>query len=655
MKSLLSFLSFILIAVNLTAQGFYEDYDWEKVPKTYTVTEDELKEDQIIVFEKRSLELIAPDNNDYVQRMLVHTITLLNSDKAIEDNNKMYVANGPESKVLKQQARVIIPGGKIIELNEADIQESKDENGRVEYRYFALDGIEKGCYIEYLHYIERSPNYTGAVMVMQSDVIKKDIELDIICPKSLEYQIYPINKMPEFQRDSTAYSVRRVFVHELNVPALEKEQWSAYDALLQKCYYKVNKNTEAKTSNFYNYTAVTKIIHGNMYEAPSKKTKKAMQKFIHEAGADDEGDNLETRIRALENKIKSEINLVEVSFNVDGFFNIDFILKSKLTDTEGMTKLMVQLLREMGVKHELVITSDKTENPFLTDFEGYNFLDENMIYINDLDKYLSPNFISRLGFPPYSFTNTKGLFIKEVGINDMVTGVGKVKDIKGIKGELSVDEINTKVTFQNELSECSIELERKATGYKSEYPQAYLDFVDDDRKKEILDEFLLYIDKDATLENAVYENDNSNATGVKPLIGRATLKGASFIEKAGEKTLLKAGLLIGPQAELYNRDKRKLPVEASYTRQYKRTITIEIPEGQAVKNPEVLVFNVKPDTLQNSAGFVSSYEIKGNQLIVTIFEYYDQTNYSVSDYYIYEDVMNAAADFNKVVLIFDKL
>ena len=182
-----------------------------------------------------------------------------------------------------------------------------------------------------------------------------------------------------------------------------------------------------------------------------------------------------------------------------------------------------------------------------------------------------------------------------------------------------------------------------------------LDFVDDDRKKEILDEFLLYIDKDATLENAVYENDNTNATGVKPLIGRATFKGASFIEKAGEKTLLKAGLLIGPQAELYNRDKRKLPVEASYTRQYKRTITIEIPEGQAVKNPEVLVFNVKPDTLQNSAGFVSSYEIKGNQLIVTIFEYYNQTNYSVSDYYIYEDVMKAAADFNKVVLIFDKL
>ena len=652
MKTLFFVLLFLHLAVNVTAQGFYEDYDWEKVPKTYTVTEDELKEDEIIVFEKRSLELIAPDNNDYVQRMLVHTITLLNSDKAIEDNNKMYVANGPESKVIKQQARVIIPGGKIIELNEADIQESKDENGSVEYRYFALDGIEKGCYIEYLHYIERSPNYTGAVMVMQSDVIKKDIELDIICPKSLEYQIYPINKMPDFQRDSTAYSVRRVFVHELNVPALEKEPWSAYDALLQKCYYKVNKNTEAKTSNFYNYTAITKIIHGNMYEAPSKKTQKAMQKFIHEAGAD-EGNDLETQIRALENKIKSDINLLE--FNIEGSFDIDFILSKKLTNSEGMTKLMLQLLREMGVKHELVMTSDKTENPFLTEFEGYNFLEENLIYIIDLDKYMSPNFISRLGFPPYSYTNTKGLFIKEVGINDMVTGVGKVKEIKGIKGELSVDEINTKVTFENELSECSIELERKASGYKSEYPQAFLDFVDEDRKKEFLDEFLLYVDKDATLENAVYENDNSTATGVKPLIGKATINGAAFIEKAGGKTLLKAGLLIGPQAELYNQDKRKLPVETSYTRQYKRNIVIEIPAGQTVKNPEVLVFNVKPDSLLNSAGFISSYEIKGNQLIVTIFEYYNQTNYTASDYYIYENVMNAAADFNKVVLIFDKL
>ena len=74
----------------------------------------------------------------------------------------------------------------------------------------------------------------------------------------------------------------------------------------------------------------------------------------------------------------------------------------------------------------------------------------------------------------------------------------------------------------------------------------------------------------------------------------------------------------------------------------------------AVKNPDELVFSVTPDKKENSAGFVSSYEIKNNQLIITISEYYNRTTYTVEEYPIYEAVMNAAADFNKVVLVFSK-
>lgn len=652
MKFLFSLFIFILTSTAAIAQndGFYSAYNWAETPKTYTVSDDDLKEDEVIVFEKRSVE-IRTRGEEYIQLMLVHTVTLLNTDVAIEQNNKMYIANGAESHVIRQQARVIKPDGKIIELNKDDIQESKDEEGHVEYRYFALDGIEKGCYIEYLHYIEVAPNFTGAVMKFQSSVPKKDIEVDIISPKNLEYQIHTINGMPEFARDSSAFFVRRMYVHQQNLAGLEEEPWSAYEAALQKCYYKVNKNVDAGTSNFYNYAAVTKIIYKNMYEQPSKKAQKAMQKLIKESDAASDM-TLESRIRSLENKLKAEVNVIDYSF--EGSFDIEVILAKKLTDEEGMIKLMVQLLREMGVKHELVLTSDKNENPFLEDFEGYNFLEEDLIYVNDLDMYLSPNFISRLGFPPYTYTNTKGLFIREVGINDLVTGVGKIKPIKGTKGEQSVDQINTTVTFEDGMSDCSVALERIASGYKAEYPQAILDFIEEARKKEARDEFLLYVDKDAMLENTVFENDNTASTGVRPLIGRATFKGTSFIEKAGDKTLLKAGLLIGPQAELYNQDERKLPVETAYTRQYKRTIVVNIPKDQTVKNPEALVFNVTPDKANNSAGFVSSYEIKGDQLVVTIMEYYNQTHYPASDYYIYEDVMNAAADFNKVVLVFDK-
>lgn len=649
-------ITLFLSVLSLTLQtafaqvGYYDNYDWSKVPKKYEISDDEKKEDEVIVFEKRSIQ-VMPLNEEFVQMQLIHHITLLNTDKAIEENNKFYISTGLESKVIVQKARVIKPNGEIINLDYSDIKESMDEDGNVEYRYFAFDGIEKGSYIEYLHYVQRVPTYTGATQVVQSSTLKKEMELDIICPPHLEFQIYRVNGMAEFYKDSTNTDINRMVYSAKNIPALKDEQWSAYEACLQKCYYKLHKNLDANKSNFYTYTNVTKLIHANMYEPASKKAKKAMASFIKSACPDGDA-GLETRIRQLEYKLKSDIQVVDAS--IKGSFDVETVLKTKVTDEEGLAKLMVQMLREMGIEHELVMTSDRNTNPFLTEFEGYNFLTENLVYINDLDMYWSAGIFSRLGFPPFGYTNTKGLFIKEVKINDLITGIGKVKMIKGTESEQSVDEINTIVTFTNDLADCSIQLERIATGYKSEYPQAFFDYLNEEKKKEFREQFLQYVDKDATLENPAFENDNTLAAGQKPLIGRATINGAGFIEKAGDKTLLKAGLLIGPQAEMYNKDERKLPVETAYTRDYHRKIVINIPEGQTIKNPEDLVFNVTPDTQNNSAGFVSSYEIVGNVLTVTIREYYQQTSYPASMYFIYERAMNAAADFNKVVLVFDK-
>lgn len=649
--ALIILIMLVTLTTSFAQKGFYQDYEWASTPKKYAISEQERLEDEVIVFEKRSVQLVHT-NEGFIQYDLSHYITLLNTDKAIEENNKFYISNNAGSKVFTQKARVIRLDGKIIELKEADIKENKDEAGNVEYRYFALDGIEKGCFIEYLQYVQREPDFSGAAMTLQSEVKKKEVQLDIISPKYIEYLIHPVNGMPEFKKDSSDYLLRRMYLNVNDVPGLEEEPWSAHNSQLQKCYYKVQRNTDERTSNFYNYTNVTKNIHQNMYEPANKKAKKLMEGFIKKACPDDKAA-LDVKIRSLENKMKSEISVVNDGF--DGAFDVAKILEQKVTHKSGLTKLMIQSLREMGIAHELILTSNRNENPFLSNFEGYNFLDENLVYINDLDLYWSPEFESRLGFPPFDYTNTLGLFIKEVKVNELVTAVSKVKQIKGTKGEQSVDEINMNVTFNPDLSGCDMQLERKTTGYKAEYPQVLFDFVDDERKTKLREEYLKYVDQDAVLEGMTFENDRTTAAGVLPLIGKAHFNGAAFLEKAGDKMLLKAGLLIGPQAELYHpKNARKLPVETRYTRQYKRTITIQIPDGYTVKNPQDLNFNVKPDEKNNTSGFTSTAEIKGNVLTVNVQEWYNQSSYPASEFFIYEKVMNTAADFNKVVLVFVK-
>jgi hypothetical protein len=53
-------------------------------------------------------------------------------------------------------------------------------------------------------------------------------------------------------------------------------------------------------------------------------------------------------------------------------------------------------------------------------------------------------------------------------------------------------------------------------------------------------------------------------------------------------------------------------------------------------------------------GFISSYTIEGNKLVITIHEYYKEINYAKSRAENYRKVINASADFNKVVLVIEK-
>jgi hypothetical protein len=53
-------------------------------------------------------------------------------------------------------------------------------------------------------------------------------------------------------------------------------------------------------------------------------------------------------------------------------------------------------------------------------------------------------------------------------------------------------------------------------------------------------------------------------------------------------------------------------------------------------------------------GFISTYELEKNQLIVMCKEYYNRVNYTVDEYSKFEKVINAAADFNKVAIVLKK-
>lgn len=60
------------------------------------------------------------------------------------------------------------------------------------------------------------------------------------------------------------------------------------------------------------------------------------------------------------------------------------------------------------------------------------------------------------------------------------------------------------------------------------------------------------------------------------------------------------------------------------------------------------------DSGKETMGFISSYKLNGNELKVKIHEFYSVTDYPISMFEAFKKVINASADFNKVVLVLEK-
>ena len=93
-----------------------------------------------------------------------------------------------------------------------------------------------------------------------------------------------------------------------------------------------------------------------------------------------------------------------------------------------------------------------------------------------------------------------------------------------------------------------------------------------------------------------------------------------------------------------------------YPHSLNRTVTINIPKGYKFLNPETIKMHAElaGQDQKPSAGFNANYKLTGDKLVVTVNESYSQIHFPVSDYEQFRKVVNAAADFNKVVLVLEK-
>jgi len=303
----------------------------------------------------------------------------------------------------------------------------------------------------------------------------------------------------------------------------------------------------------------------------------------------------------------------------------------------------------------MVLSCERNETKFDPKFPSYVFAKDFLLYFPGPNKFVSPlSIYSRPGFPGMYFVGNHGLFVKEVSIGDIASSTARTELITGGDYKESYHNTNVKATIDAENKSLKLDVQQLLQGYSASYIQPIYRYLSNEQKDEVNKNYLLSSNEVA--KELTVTNTNEEDLFKKPMTISYQADHNEFLESAGSKLLLKVGRLIGEQAELYEENKRQWGADVGYPHSLSRSLEISIPQGYKPSNLNDLNMNVACRmNNQETAVFKSSYEVKDNKIVVTIYEDYRVLVYPLEVYNDFKAVINAAADFNKKTLIFEKL
>jgi hypothetical protein len=418
--------------------------------------------------------------------------------------------------------------------------------------------------------------------------------------------------------------------------------------------YKLDFIKPAEGVKLNTYNQIVTQLNGYLRSGVSKKDIKSLKKLskkLHLTKMDELG-----KIRKIEDYIKRNITVSEQS-NAD-LETLEIVVEKLVANERGIIKLYISLLDLYNIEYAYGFTSDRTRVSMDPEFESYSFLENYIFYFPTYDLYMAPTeTLYRLGYMPFNWSNNYGLFVNSVQKGEEIKEVGEIQFIEPLPYNQSEDLQDIKIDFDGEFEALNLEISRTLTGYNATYIQPIFELIPEAETKLVVGELLNLSGRYFDLKDYDLINVSLDSFYLKPFIiqGKASTT-SSYYDKAGNRYLFRIGEVIGEQVEMYQEEERKLPVENEFNRNYERKIQFEIPDGYTVRNLDDLKMDIYyEEEGERSMGFSSEYRLEGDQVYVYIREYYKKLDYPVETFNQFRKVINAAADFNKKVLIFEKV
>ena len=592
-----------------------------------------------------------------IEENLYYKRIRLNNDKAVETFNKVYISMSNSRKIVNLKARAINKNGDVIEFDDSNKKEVDNYENYGPFTIFALEGIEVGSEIEYTYTIKEpgSVNDFYFDIRVEDELPKRLFHYELVVPENFVLKTKSYNGLKEMIHDTSANDVNRYVLHLGNIAKFKDEDYSRGNALIKRAEIKLFEFQNQNKRNFFNYTKATKAFSKRIYEGNSEKDVKKETKEIRRLIKQEKWDqisNEKEKIIAIEHFIKANLKRGST-----GHYYIHEPIKQKTYSEQNAIRIYARIFDLLNIDHQVVITCNRFEKQFDEDFETYSFLDVSLFYFPKYNQYMAPtNDFMRFGLIPSVYAYHKGLFLKPIKVGGVRSFYPEIREIPGTNSDVNYDNMTLDIEFDEDFEKVKAHVRHEASGYSAVYTRPYMTVATEEQKEEILKANLKSFAEDAEITNITTQNEEMEGYMLaKPYIYEGDAESSSLIEQAGKKFLFKMGLVIGAQVEMYQDTARKFDVENTYNHGYKRILNIKIPEGYKVTNLSDLNmdYSFSKDE-RNAMEFTSKYELNGNSLKVTCIEFYDEISVPLERYEEFRTVINAAADFNKITLVFEE-
>ena len=644
----------LVSSLGLKAQmaGLYSSsFTWTEKPVLHTMPEKFKDASAVYLRDDRIYEYKFEDKK-LVQYNHVYKLIKVADDKGIEIFNKIYVPVYGNSEVNNLKARVINSSGQVINVPSEKIKDEMYEGNR--YRFFAMEGLDKGSEIEYTYVTKKNSTFFGSETFQSATTPYARVNISLVVPKHLKFEAMGFNGITVLA-DSVINESLVTAAYSDNIPQLDDEKYGLPSPHLQRLDYKLSYNlSNNNTVRLNTWNEMARNVHKNLTTLTDKE-KKAVNKFVNAANIP-EGANEETVIELLEDYMKNKINIDEklVSENAE---NIEAIIKSGNTNDYGAGRLMIAMLEAKAVRYQAVFPSVRNQLPLVEELENWNRIEEMLLFFPATKKFLQPNsVILRYPFVDAYWAATRGLFLKTTTIGDVTTAIAKFDTIPMIPFDQHAHNMEVSAKLDATGDSLIIESKQILKGYGASAYRPIWAYLTPDKQQDALKEIISAVAKSENIQNIKAENTAfTDFWDNKPLVISGTIHTAQLLDKAGNKLLFKIGELIGPQEQMYQEKPRQLPAEMQYPHVLYRKLQFQIPDGYTVKNLKELNIDIqeKKGNLM-TLGFTSNYTLNGNNLLVEVMETYRDLKYPLSEFETFKKVINAAADFNKIVLVLEK-